>query len=204
MAGTKAKLKKTITLLGYAMITATDENGVDTYGDIKFLPHITGGREWSSEPVGEGMAVFADGLEVYSEDQNEGYNITLTTVAVSDDVEADWYGKTVESDGVSEFADDKEWNQFALFIYENTTDGVGQINFFGKCHVSARRGDSGKTKEDGAFDPVFPEHTIACRPRHNDNFVMKVIKGKQKLTKVPTITRPDTPSASSYINEDDE
>lgn len=202
-ASTKAKLKRTISRLAYAMITSTDpETGVDTYGTIKNLPHIAGGREYSIEPVGDKIGIYADGLEVYSEDENEGYDITLTTVAVTDDVEADWYGNTVTTDGVVEFADTGKFPEFALFIYEDTTDGVGQITFFGKCHINQRRSDAGKTKEEGTIEPQFPEHNIACRPRWNDRFVKKTIKGKTLLENVPTITKPSTAAMSLYDEDD--
>ena len=205
MAKKQANLKKTIRQLAYAMVESVDETtGKITYGEIKYLSLLTGGREWDSDPVGDSMEVDADGYSVYSEDQNGGYDITLTTVAASDNIETDWYGKQEDSDGITEFADGKEWNHFALFIYEDTTDGVGIINFFGDCHIKQRNGDSGRTSEGGTFDPIFPEHTIACRPRLEDNFVMKKIKGKQKLTSVPTITRADAPEATSYINSEDE
>lgn len=199
-----AKLKRSISRIAYAMIESTDpETGVDTYGEVKMLPHIAGGREYSIEPVGDNMAVFADGLEVYSEDNNMGYDITLTTVAVTDAIEKDWYGKQIDSDGVTEFSNSAEYPYFALFIYEETTDGIGEISFFGKCHIKSRRSESGKTKEEGSIDPNFPEHSIACRPRFNDNFVMKKIKGNQKLTAVPVITKDDGVKATSYLADEE-
>lgn len=204
MATKKAKLPRSISRIGYAMITATSDEGVDTYGEVKMLPHIEGGREYTLTPTGEQFKVFADGLEVYAEDENQGYEISLTTVAVSDNVEADWYGNQIDSDGITEFADNGEFPHFALFIYEDTTDGVGTIKFFGKCHVTKRKDGGGNTKEDGNIDPQFPTHTIQAVPRWNDRFVMKTINGKQKLTTVPTITRADEPKATSYIDSEDE
>ena len=47
MATKKAKLPRSISRIGYAMITATSDEGVDTYGEVKMLPHIEGGREYT-------------------------------------------------------------------------------------------------------------------------------------------------------------
>lgn len=197
----KVRLSRTISRIAYAMITSTNlETGKDTYGEVKTLPHIAGGREFSAEPVGETFEAYADGLEIFSEDENAGYDITLTTLAVTDNIEADWYGNTVTSDGVAEFANQGERPKFALFIYEDTTDGIGKITFFGKCHITNRSSKSGKTKENGPIDPQFPEHSIKASPRWNDNFVVKEIKGKQIFTTVPDVI----PASAQALNLDDD
>ena len=186
-----ARIPRTISRIAYAMITATNQDtGEDTYGPIKLLPHIAGGREYSAEPQGDTYSVWGDGIEVYAENNNAGYEISLTTVAVTDDVEEDWYGNTVVSDGVAEFANGNKAREFALFILEDTTDGIGKVTFFGKCHVTGRPTKAGKTKEDGAIDPQFPQHTIAARPRWNDGFVCKEIKTNTIPGTVPSILPP--------------
>ena len=189
----KARIPRTISRIGYAMITATDpDTGKDTYGAVKLLPHIAGGREYTAEPQGETFGIWADGLEVYAENANSGYEIQLTTVAVTDDVEEDWYAKTITSDGVAEYAttDQAQAPEFALFLLEETTDGIGKVTFFGKCHVSARPSKAGKTKEEGAIDPQFPQHTIRCVPRWDDGFVCKDIKSNVIPGTVPTVLAP--------------
>lgn len=186
-----ARIPRTISRIAYAMITATNQDtGEDTYGPIKLLPHIAGGREYSAEPQGDTYSVWGDGIEVYAENNNAGYEISLTTIAVTDDVEEDWYGNTVVSDGVAEFANGNKAREFALFILEDTTDGIGKVTFFGKCHVTGRPTKAGKTKEDGAIDPQFPQHTIAARPRWNDGFVCKEIKTNTIPGTVPSVLPP--------------
>ena len=186
-----ARIPRTISRIGYAMITATNqETGKDTYGAVKLLPHIAGGREFSAEPQGDTFSIFADGLEVYAENNNAGYEISLTTVAVTDDVEADWYGNTIVADGVAEYANRNQAPEFALFILEETTDGIGKVHFFGKCHVTTRPTKSGKTKEEGAIDPQFPQHTIVARPRWDDAFVYKEIKSNTIPGSVPSPLSP--------------
>lgn len=189
----KARIPRTISRIAYAPITATDpDTGKDTYGAVKLLPHIAGGREFSAEPQGETYSAWGDGLEVYAENANSGYEISLTTVAITDDVEEDWYGKTITSDGVAEYAtqEQAQAKEFALFILEETTDGLGKVTFFGKCHVVARPTKAGNTKEEGAIDPQFPQHTIRCIPRWDDGFVCKEIKSNVIPQTVPTVLAP--------------
>ena len=188
-----ARIPRTISRIGYAMITSTDQStGKDTYGAVKLLPHIAGGREFTADPQGENYEVWADGLAIYAENANSGYEIQLTTVAITDDVEEDWYRKTITSDGAAEYAtsDTAAAPEFALFILEETTDGIGKVTFFGKCHVSTRPSKAGKTKEDGAIDPQFPQHTIRCVPRWDDGFVCKEIKSNVIPGTVPTVLAP--------------
>lgn len=187
-----ARIPRTISRIGYAMITATDaETGADTYGPVKLLPHIAGGREYSAEPQGDTFGVWADGIEVYAENNNSGYEISLTTVAITDDVEVDWYGNTIVADGVAEYAvNTAQAPEFALFILEETTDKIGKVTFFGKCHVTTRPSKAGNTKEDSAIDPQFPQHTIVARPRWNDGFVCKEIKTNSIPGTVPLVLSP--------------
>lgn len=189
----KARIPRTISRIGYAMITATDpDTGKDTYGAVKLLPHIAGGREYTADPQGETFGVWADGLEIYAENANSGYEISLTTVAITDDVEEDWYAKTITSDGVAEYANNEtaQAPEFALFLLEETTDGIGKVTFFGKCHVTTRTSKAGKTKEEGSIDPQFPQHTIRCIPRWDDGFVCKEIKANTIPGTVPTVLAP--------------
>ena len=66
-----ARLPRTISQIGYAMITGTDPStGKDTDGPVKLLPHIAGGREFSADPQGDTFSVWADGLEIYAENND--------------------------------------------------------------------------------------------------------------------------------------
>lgn len=187
----KAKLRRTITDLGYAPITAIDNDGVPTYGGVVwFAHHEAGGREYNADPAGSSGSVWADGREVYAWEDSQGYNVTLTTVGVTDDVEEDWYGNTVGENGeVEEYADGAEYPQFALVIIEDTTDGTGETTIFPYCHISQRSGKSGKTSEGNGLDPQFPQHSIAARPRL-DCMCVKITKpGKEKITTIPAPSR---------------
>ena len=179
MSTEKAKIRRTITDVGYAPITAISDEGVPTYGSVVWFPHHkAGGRDYDAQPAGNSGSVWADGREVYAYEDNQGYNITLTTVGVTDDIDEDWYGRTVLQDGtVEEYTSDSDYPYFALFIIEDTTDGVGA------------------TSEGNGLNPQFPQHTISARPRLDCFAVKATIPGKTKITTVPTPTK-----AGNHIN----
>lgn len=189
MAAT-AKLPRSITNVGYAMITAVDNTtGKPTYGDVKWLVHNeAGGREFTLDPRGEVSSIWADGVEVYGEEENNGYDLQLTLLAFIDDTDEDWLNRVVESSSaawVEEYADTGAYPHFALVIIESTTDGVGTTHVFYDCHVTQRPSESGKTSEGGALDPMFPVYSIAVIPREDCACVERKIKGKTKITTIP-------------------
>ncbi len=185
----KTKLPRSIKNVGYAMINSVDNNtGKPTYGNVQWLVHNeAGGREYTAEPKGEVSSIYADGVEVYSEEENTGYDLTLTLLAFIDDTDEDWLNRVVDTDGnwVEEYADTGEYPHFALLIIEDTTDGVGQTRVFYDCHVTKRPTESGKTSEGGALDPMFPEYAISAVPREDCGCVERKIKSKTKITVVP-------------------
>lgn len=185
----KAKLPRSIKNVGYAMITSVDNNtGKPTYGNVNWLVHNeAGGREYTAEPKGEVSSIWADGQEVYGEEENCGYDLALTLLSVIDDIDEDWLNRVVASDGSysEEYADTGEYPHFALLIIEDTTDGVGQTRVFYDCHVTKRPTESGKTSEGGALDPMFPEYAISAVPREDCGCVERKIKAKTKISAVP-------------------
>ena len=183
----KARIVRTITDLGYAPITSISEDGKPTYGAVKWLPHHrAGGREYSADPTGSAVSIWADGREVYAYEDNQGYDNTVTTIGVTDDVEEDWYGHTVDTDGsVEEYSSDDAYPYFALIIIEDTTDGLGKTSIFYFCHISERSAQAGATSEGNGLNPQFPQHKIACRPRLDCRCVKKTIPAKDKITQIP-------------------
>lgn len=189
---TKARLPRTIKNVGYALISAVDNNtGKPTYGNVKWLVHNeAGGREYSAEPKGEVSSIYADGIEVYGEEENAGYDITLTLLSCIDDIDDEWLNRVIdETNGTfsEEYAGTGEYPHFALVIIEDTTDGVGQTTIWYDCHVTKRPTESGKTSEGGALDPMFPEYSITAIPREDCAAVQRRIKDK---TKISTIVEP--------------
>lgn len=200
---TKARLPRTIKNVGYALITAVDNNtGKPTYGSVKWLIHNeAGGREYSAEPKGEVSSIYADGIEVYGEEENCGYDITLTLLSWIDDIDDEWLNRVIdETNGTfsEEYADTGAYPHFALIIIEDTTDGVGQTTIWYDCHVTKRPTESGKTSEGGALDPMFPEYAISAIPREDCAAVQRRIKGKTKLS---TVVEPSLAGAAINIQK---
>lgn len=181
------RLSKTIRRIGYAPITAhNDATGVDTYGTPVWFAHNDGGgREYSAEPNGELTEIFADGFSVWCDEENNGYNLSLTLLNVCDDVDEAWLGNVVDGTSKAEYVRKGERPKFALFIIEDTTDGLGKTTIFYNCFVPERPTKAGKTSEGGAIDPEFPEFTVYARPRENDGLVCYELKQNAEFTTVP-------------------
>lgn len=206
-----ANLKRTISRLGYALITATDDTtGAPTYGTVTWLVSTeAGGREYSASPTGGATSIWADGKEVYATEENQGYDLMLTTLAVTDDIEEDWYKAIVSQSGtVEEYGGDIEYPRMALLIVEDTTNGVGKTTIFYNAHITQRSSLAGKTSEGTGLDPQFPEHNFACRPRMDCGCVRAELQGKALITSIPepTMVTPhiliDPAAAAIAIDEE--
>lgn len=182
-------LKKSIVDVGYAPITGVADDGTYTYDNIVWLIATeAGGREYSAEPKGEATEIYANGIVVYSAEENNGYDIKLTLLAAIDDVEKDWIGNDViAGGGIIEKAKSAERPKFALIVVEDTTAETGLTTVFFNCSVSTRPSISGKTSE-GKFDPQFPEYAISARPRPEDKLVRVTLPQKERIKTVPAIT----------------
>ena len=187
---TKAPLKGSIRNIGYAPITYDSTANTVTYGAIKYLPHnVAGGREYTAEPRGDSQKIYADGIAVYGDNVNDGYDVTLTLLSIfDDDVKVDWLNEVVdeESGASAEYADGLEMPYFALIIHEDTADGKGLITIYPFAQVSNRPSDSGRTKESGLTDFTFPEYAIAATARPTDYLTKYSVRGTEQLSELPT------------------
>ena len=193
MAETKAKMKKSITGLAFAMATLnTDAQGNQTitYGPVENLVTTTsGGREYSLDPRGDSQSVYADGIKVYGDTVNDGYDLNVTILSLLDRVvQKKWLQMQQTENGIAEYANVGEMPYFALIIYEDTSDGVGQTSVYYWCQASGRPSDSGKTGEGGTFDWTFPQIPLAATPRPTDKLVRLLIDGQTKLVSLPEAT----------------
>lgn len=175
-------MRKSIVKVGYFPITEVE--GAETYGAIKWLEsEKSGGRAYSAAPKGELSEVYADGRVVYSEETNDGYDISLTLIDLIDDIAEDWLGRTVTETGVAEYAN-ANTPKFGLAIAESTSDGVGEITIYYNCKVNARPTKAGATTE-GSFAAQYTEFAIGARPRAKDMLVKYEIAGNELITEVP-------------------
>lgn len=212
MAETKAKMKKGITGLAFAIATLnTDAQGNQsiTYGPIENLVTTTsGGREYSLDPRGDSQSVYADSVKVYGDTVNDGYDLSVTLLSVLDRVvQKKWLQMQQTENGIAEYANVGEMPYFALIIYEDTSDGVGQTSVYYWCQASGRPSDAGKTAEGGNFDWAFPQIPLAATPRPTDNLVRLLIDGKTRLTTLPEATHQAGIELASHklsLVEDDE
>lgn len=193
MSETRAKMKKGITGLAFAIATLdTDAQGNQTitYGPIENLVTTTsGGREYSLDPRGDSQSVYADSVKVYGDTVNDGYDLNVTILSVLDRVvQKKWLQMQQTENGIAEYANVGEMPYFALIIYEDTSDGVGQTSIYYWCQASGRPSDAGKTAEGGNFDWAFPQIPLVATPRPTDKLVRLLIDGKEKLTTLPEAT----------------
>lgn len=184
---TKTKLKRTISRVGYAPMNCDSESEKYTYGTVVWFPHNeAGGREYTAEASGESTEVYADGVSVYTAAENNGYDISLTLLRVTDDIDVAWLGNVIDDNGnVVEIANNAELPKFALFIVEDTTDGVGLTNVYYNCTVTNRPNNSGATSEGSGFDPQFLELNLSARPLPDSKVVYKRMNQQELFTTVP-------------------
>lgn len=212
MSETRAKMKKGITGLAFAIATLnTDAQGNQTitYGPIENLVTTTsGGREYSLDPRGDSQSVYADSVKVYGDTVNDGYDLSVTLLSVLDRVvQKKWLQMQQTDNGIAEYANVGEMPYFALIIYEDTSDGTGQTSVYYWCQASGRPSDAGKTAEGGNFDWAFPQIPLAATPRPTDKLVRLLIDGKTKLTTLPEATHQAGVELASHklsLVEDDE
>lgn len=175
-------MRKSIVKVGYFPITEVE--GVETYGEIIQLEsEKSGGRAYSAVPKGELSEVYANGRVVYSEETNDGYDISLTLIDLIDDVAENWLGRTVDEIGTAEYAN-ANTPKFGLVIAESTTDGAGEITYYYNCKVNARPPKAGATTE-GSFAAQYTEFAIGARPRAKDMLVKYEVAGNTIPAEVP-------------------
>lgn len=179
-------LIKSISKVGYAMATLSDTD--IKYDSVVWLPTFeSGGREYSAEPNGEVTEVYADGVCVYSQEDNNGYDINLTLLAIVDDIEEKWYGfekTTGDKVGIVERANNGTYPYFALIICEDTTNGKGKTTIYYYSKINKRPSKSGKTSE-GKVEFQFPQYELASRPRPTDRLVRWSYEGQELFETIP-------------------
>ena len=172
----KANLRRTIRRVGYAPMLRgirTTDSRSEAFGAVTWFEHNeAGGREYTATANGEMSNIYADGYEVYTSDENHGYDIQLQLLSVIDDIDTMWLGNQVGSDGAtSEFANNVERPRFALIIIEDTADGKGCTHIWYNCIVAQRPDIAGRTSDDSGFDQQFFDVQIKANPFGAANLV---------------------------------
>ena len=183
---------KTLAKVGYAPIK-TAEDAPYTYDDIiYFKSKEAGGREVSSEPKGETTPIYADGVVVYTADENAGYDHKVQLIDIIDKIDTDWLGnlKTTEG-GILEVNSGEEKPHFALIVAKERFNGDTkyEVDIFFDTQVSKRPARNSKTSE-GKFDPQFIDYELTSVPRTDNHFVRYTLYTDElpKTVTVPTVT----------------
>lgn len=179
----KANLRRTIRHVGFApMLRGASESSTTarSFDSIIWFEHNeAGGREYTATANGEMTNIYADGYNVYTSDENHGYDIQLQLLSVIDDIDVMWLGNYVDSSGVtSEYANNVERPRFALIIIEDTADGKGCTHIWYNCIVAQRPNIAGKTSDDSGFDQQFFDVQIKANPFGNANLVYAKFDGR--------------------------
>lgn len=189
----KANLRRTIRRVGFApMLRGASESSTSarSFGSVVWFEHNeAGGREYTATANGEMTNIYADGYNVYTSDENHGYDIQLQLLSVIDDIDVMWLGNYVDDGGVvSEYANNVERPRFALIIIEDTADGKGCTHIWYNCIVAQRPNIAGKTSDTSGFDQQFFDVQIKADPFGNANLVYAKFDGRNTFDtlKFPT------------------
>lgn len=180
-------MKKSIVKVGYAPITWSGESKKYSYGAIKFFEsEKSGGREFKATPRGELTEIYADGKRVIAVNENDGYDIDLQLLDIVDDIDKDWLGNEVSTDGsgIAEYNTGAELPKFALAIVHTQTDGKYLTEFYYQVQATARPDKSGKTSE-GKFEASFLDIKLKASPREHDEPTKQLVMYTHKSDTMP-------------------
>ena len=179
------KIKPKLVNVGYAPIESVEKDTI-TYGTpVYFATAEAGGREYSMSPSGTNKKIYANSQMVYCGEENDGYEIELTLIAVLDDVRVAWFDDIKCENGILEVNKNKDKPRFALILSDQDTSDVGKTEILYYCQVSERMEIAGKTAEAGDWEEQFPTFKIKASPRPNDNYVRFTVDGVEELKSIP-------------------
>lgn len=193
-------LNKTLGLIGFSPITSTPKG--ESYGPVVWVENTeAGGRNYSAEPNGDTVTIYAGGVPVVDVVNNAGYNIQLELLAIIDQLEIDWLGnkRTIDG-GILEVGGFEKPPRFALLVAQETLNGDKkyQVDTYFNC-TAQRPTRSGKTSEGDNFDPDFPQFDISAK-RSIDGRGTRYTQYVDELPTavvMPTIGEPSTSSSQS-------
>lgn len=129
---------------------------------------IQGAVSLSLDPSGETVKFKADDIDYYMNNNNQGYEGTLTVARATDKFKQDVLGEEKTTDGVLLENADAQIKHFALlFEFQGDKKAIRHALYY--CTAS-RVSESSKTKEDG--NPNTTDIKITASPRP-DNMLVK-------------------------------
>ena len=146
----------------YAKLTETvDSSGTVTYnyGAVKAWP---GAVSLSLEPQNEVLKEYADDVEWYVQESNNGYEGDFEYEVMPEDFRENILGDTKDSNGVYLEKNDVSTTYFAL-MFEVNGDAKKRRNVFYKCSAT-RENNENQTKGE-SIEPTHGTLTITSVPR---------------------------------------
>ena len=132
---------------------------VYSYGTPKAFP---GAVSMSLSPSGDTVTEFADNVEWYTQNVNNGYEGDFEYETMPEDFATDILGETKDSKGVITEKSDKSTVYFAL-LFEIDGDQYNRRNVFYKC--SATRETQENSTKGETVEPTHGTMTIKAVPR---------------------------------------
>lgn len=177
MATTVAnKVKYNIHNVYYAPLTIAAD-GTYTFATPIAMP---GAKSISLKANGEPKSYYADGVEYYTVNNNQGYDGDLEITLVPESFDADVLCQTKDTNGVYTENSNSQTGNFAL-LFDFDGDQTSTHHVLYKCSAS-RPTIEGKTNEE--TKEVQPDKlTIKCRPLPDG-----VVKAKSGKDTPPTVS----------------
>lgn len=149
----------------YAKLTETTDpaTGVisTTFGTIKQWP---GAVNLQLDPSGNPIIFSADNSAYYTISNNQGYEGSLETAMIPDDVRVDMVGNRVDENGFIVETDKDKVDYFALMFEINTDQNPTRYVFY-KCSLSQRPSVASKTVDvSGDLEIGTETVNIKCMP----------------------------------------
>ena len=166
------KIKYGLKNVYYAPITALSDDNVPTYGTPVRWP---GAVNLSMSPEGERTPFYADDIEYWVGNANNGYSGTLESALIPEGFRTDILGEIADEAGVMVEDANVETKYFAL-MFEFSGDVKATRHVMYKCSA-ARPNSEGQTKE-ASITPATETVDITAVPVHNASLDKDIVKAR--------------------------
>lgn len=195
MATKKNKVKFNISNVHYALITE-NADGTIAWGTPVALP---GAVSISLDPQGEPESFYADGIEYYVINNNQGYDGDLEVAMIPEDFRTGVLMEVTDSNNVLVENASSETGKFALlFEFDGDVKKIRHVMY--NCSAS-RPSIAAKTNEDGR-EVQTETLTVKARPlasgfvkaKTGDSTKVSVYNNWYKAVYQPNTFEPETPT----------
>jgi len=166
-----SKVKYGLKNVHYAIVT--EINGVANYGTPKAIP---GAVNLVQNAVGDPVVFYADDMEYFREDTNNGYDGTLEMALIPDAFRADVFGDEIDANGAlieNAYAHPKKIA--LMYEFDGDTNRTRHVNY----NVSINRPNMDGSTRTATKEPKTETMNIAVRPAIDTGDVKGQIKQGQ-------------------------